>query len=123
MVRKFPPAGGRYGDRDRSQAAAGSGAGGGRDKHLGTATDDHSGGRGRRSRGASPAAAGRGRGGRGAAKTQQQDAGAIKSRREISLVTMNLSGSSLMGLTPKYKVNLIEQFLENFPEAVFIQVY
>ncbi len=57
------------------------------------------------------------------AKTQTPpDAGAIKSRREISLITMNMSGAKVMGATPKYKVNMIEDSLRSFPDAVFIQV-
>ncbi len=136
MVRKYQPMGGKYGDGSKAQQQRGqeesskgssqggsrrghggghAGHGGGGDRHL---NPDGRGGGGRsRSRNSSP----RGVKGGGRAKTPM-DAGAIKSRREISLVTMNLSGSSLMGLTPKYKVNLIQEFLGSFPEAVFIQV-
>ena len=39
----------------------------------------------------------------------------------IRAVTMNLSGQSVMGLTPAYKVNYIRNYLETLPDVVFIQ--
>lgn len=50
------------------------------------------------------------------------DAGAIKSRKEIKAVTMNMSGKAVMGMTPKYKINMIQDFLYDFPDVVFFQV-
>merc|ERR1719150_491068 len=34
---------------------------------------------------------------------------------------MNLSGQSVMGLTPAYKLNYIREYLETLPDVVFIQ--
>lgn len=47
--------------------------------------------------------------------------GIVPSRKEVSLVTMNTSGKSVMGFTPKYKLNMIEEFLQTFPDAIFFQ--
>lgn len=130
MVRKYQPFGGKYGNppsKDRSGGGGGGRQDGGRSSDRGREDQQlsvRSKGRGRqpsprRKDGKDSGSSSRGKGGK---PSTPPDAGAIKSRREISLVTMNLTGSSLMGLTPKYKVNLIEQFLNNFPEVVFIQV-
>ena len=34
---------------------------------------------------------------------------------------MNLSGQSVMGLTPAYKLNYIREYVETIPDVVFIQ--
>ena len=45
----------------------------------------------------------------------------MKGRLAIRAVTMNLSGQSVMGLTPAYKINYIRNYLETLPDVVFIQ--
>ena len=45
----------------------------------------------------------------------------MKGRKAIKVVTMNLSGQSVMGLTPAYKINYIRDFLQSLPDVVFIQ--
>ena len=45
----------------------------------------------------------------------------MKGRKAITVVTMNLSGQSVMGLTPAYKINYIRDFLQSLPDVVFIQ--
>ena len=45
----------------------------------------------------------------------------MKGRLAIKAVTMNLSGQSVMGLTPAYKLNHIREYLETLPDVVFIQ--
>ena len=46
----------------------------------------------------------------------------MKGRLAIKTVTMNLSGQSVMGLTPAYKLNHIRDYLESSsPDVVFIQ--
>ncbi|TRY71198.1 hypothetical protein TCAL_15058 [Tigriopus californicus] len=47
--------------------------------------------------------------------------GIVPSRKEVSLVTMNTSGKSVMGFTPKYKLKMMEEFLHTFPDAIFFQ--
>jgi hypothetical protein len=42
---------------------------------------------------------------------------------EISAVTINMSGRSILGLTPKYKVDMVETFLQTLPEVIFLQVH
>ncbi|TRY78703.1 hypothetical protein TCAL_14425 [Tigriopus californicus] len=42
-------------------------------------------------------------------------------QREVSLINMNLNGKSVMGLTPKYKIRMIEEFLKSFPDVLFFQ--
>jgi len=59
---------------------------------------------------------------RRASKDKNVDLGNVKSRREVSMVTINLSGGTVLGLTPQYKVNLVEQYLTAFPDVIFIQV-
>lgn len=57
------------------------------------------------------------------AKAQAPPAGTdyMKGRLAIKAVTMNLSGQSVMGLTPAYKLNYIREYLESLPDVVFIQ--
>ena len=45
----------------------------------------------------------------------------MKGRLAIRAVTLNLSGQSVMGLTPAYKINYIRNYLETIPDVVFIQ--
>ena len=45
----------------------------------------------------------------------------MKGRLAIRAVTMNLSGQSVMGLTPAYKINYIRNYLQTSPDVVFIQ--
>ena len=45
----------------------------------------------------------------------------MKGRLAIRAVTMNLSGQSVMGLTPAYKINYIRNYLETLPDVVFLQ--
>ena len=45
----------------------------------------------------------------------------MKGRLAIRAVTLNLSGQSVMGLTPAYKINYIRNYLETAPDVVFIQ--
>ena len=45
----------------------------------------------------------------------------MRGRLAIRAVTMNLSGQSVMGLTPAYKINYIRDYLETLPDVVFIQ--
>ena len=45
----------------------------------------------------------------------------MKGRKSIKVVTMNLSGQSVMGLTPAYKINYIRDFLQSLPDVVFLQ--
>ena len=45
----------------------------------------------------------------------------MKGRLAIRAVTLNLSGQSVMGLTPAYKINYIRNYLETVPDVVFIQ--
>ena len=45
----------------------------------------------------------------------------MKGRKSIKVVTMNLSGQSVMGLTPAYKINYIRDFLHSLPDVVFLQ--
>ena len=45
----------------------------------------------------------------------------MKGRLAIKVVTMNLSGQSVMGLTPAYKLNYIREYVETIPDVVFIQ--
>ena len=45
----------------------------------------------------------------------------MKGRLAIRAVTLNLSGQSVMGLTPAYKINYIRNYLETTPDVVFIQ--
>ena len=45
----------------------------------------------------------------------------MKGRLAIRAVTLNLSGQSVMGLTPAYKINYIRNYLETLPDVVFIQ--
>ena len=49
------------------------------------------------------------------------NADSMKGRLAIRAVTMNLSGQSVMGLTPAYKMNYIRNYLETLPDVVFIQ--
>jgi len=49
------------------------------------------------------------------------DSEGMKGRKAITVVTMNLSGQSVMGLTPAYKINYIRDFLQSLPDVVFIQ--
>ena len=45
----------------------------------------------------------------------------MKGRRSIKAVTMNLSGQSVMGLTPAYKIGHVKDFLRTLPDVIFIQ--
>ena len=45
----------------------------------------------------------------------------MKGRKAIKVVTMNLSGQGVLGLTPAYKINYIRDFLECLPDVVFFQ--
>ena len=45
----------------------------------------------------------------------------MKGRKSIKVVTMNLSGQSVMGLTPAYKINYIRDYLTTLPDVVFLQ--
>ncbi len=116
MVRHFQPVGGKYGNKpappqqDSRQNGRSNGGGRGSSPSKDKKQNGSRGSNGHRS----PY--------RDRKSKTPPDAGAIKSRREITLVTMNLSGSGVMGLTPKYKINLIEQFLDNFPDVIFLQV-
>ena len=49
------------------------------------------------------------------------NADSMKGRLAIRAVTLNLSGQSVMGLTPAYKINYIRNYLETVPDVVFIQ--
>ena len=49
------------------------------------------------------------------------DSEGMKGRKSIKSVTMNLSGQSVMGLTPSYKINYVRDFLLSIPDVVFIQ--
>ena len=46
----------------------------------------------------------------------------VTSRMEISAVTINMSGRGVLGVTPKYKVDMVETFLKTIPDLVFLQV-
>jgi hypothetical protein len=46
----------------------------------------------------------------------------VTSRLEISAVTINMSGRGVLGVTPKYKVDMVETFLKTVPDIVFLQV-
>ena len=46
----------------------------------------------------------------------------VSSRMEISAVTINMSGRGVLGVTPKYKVDMVETFLKTVPDIVFLQV-
>jgi hypothetical protein len=35
---------------------------------------------------------------------------------------MNTNGKIVLGLTPVYKLNMLEEYLQSFPDVVFIQV-
>ena len=73
-------------------------------------------------------------------KSQSLTAEHMKGRLAIKVVTMNLSGQSVMGLTPAYKLNyircrqeihreffdykesiLLREYVETMPDVVFIQ--
>ncbi len=46
----------------------------------------------------------------------------VTSRMEISAVTINMSGRGVLGVTPKYKIDMVETFLKTVPDVVFLQV-
>ena len=46
----------------------------------------------------------------------------VSSRMEISAVTINMSGRGVLGVTPKYKIDMVETFLKTVPDIVFLQV-
>jgi hypothetical protein len=41
---------------------------------------------------------------------------------EIAAVTINMSGRRVLGVTPKYKVDMVETFLKSLPDLIFLQV-
>ena len=45
----------------------------------------------------------------------------IGSKKEITLVTMNTNGSGVLGLTPKYKIQIVKEYLKFKPDVIFIQ--
>ena len=46
----------------------------------------------------------------------------LGSKKDITLVTMNTNGRGVLGLTPKFKLEMIRQhFAANKPDVVFIQ--
>jgi hypothetical protein len=47
---------------------------------------------------------------------------AANTRMEIAAVTINMSGRGVLGVTPKYKVDMVETFLKTVPDIIFLQV-
>jgi hypothetical protein len=47
---------------------------------------------------------------------------AADTRMEIAAVTINMSGRGVLGVTPKYKVDMVETFLKTVPDIIFLQV-
>ena len=45
----------------------------------------------------------------------------ISSRKEITAVTMNMNGRTGLGLTPRYKIEIVRKQLTHVPDMVFIQ--
>lgn len=43
-------------------------------------------------------------------------------RLEIAAVTINMSGRGVLGVTPKYKIDMVETFLKSSPDLIFLQV-
>lgn len=108
MVRKYKPVGGKYGPRPSEKASRSQSKDQGKDKDKDKEKrrrSDPIKSKTRSKREKSPI-----------------DAGSIKSRKAIDVVTINMHGKGVMGLTPKYKVNMIQDFLSNFPDVVFFQV-
>ena len=45
------------------------------------------------------------------------------SKKEITVVTINANGRGALGLTPRYKIDLIKSYLvSSKPDAIFFQV-
>ncbi len=55
-------------------------------------------------------------------KRRSSDPKYVTSRMEISAVTINMSGRGVLGVTPKYKIDMVETFLKTVPDVVFLQV-
>jgi hypothetical protein len=45
----------------------------------------------------------------------------VVSRKEVTAVTMNMSGRSGLGLTPRYKIDMVQEYLQSIPDVILIQ--
>ena len=54
--------------------------------------------------------------------SKASDSKYVTSRMEITAVTINMSGRGVLGVTPKYKVDMVETFLKSLPDVIFLQV-
>lgn len=52
---------------------------------------------------------------------KKPDVRQIHSRKEITVVTMNMNGRGVLGLTPRYKMDMIEKFIEGVPDVIIMQ--
>lgn len=137
MVRKYEPVGGKYGAKSNKATSNGHSKSNGKDRDKDRDRDrdrdrdnrDRDGDKSRdrrRSHSKSPRPTRRVSYSENTKKDKDKDkdksdAGVIKSRREITLVTMNLNGAGVMGLTPTFKIKMIQEFLQNFPDVIFFQ--
>ena len=55
-------------------------------------------------------------------KSSQPDLREVVSRKEIGAVTINMSGRSGLGLTPKYKIDMVKDYLQTTtPDVIILQ--
>ena len=59
---------------------------------------------------------------RGRKKSSHPDLREVVSRKEIGAVTINMSGRSGLGLTPKYKIDMVKDYLQTTtPDVIILQ--